>query len=121
MPHKIGPLAVNGGSLLNTGNAKGFSLALLIAALLAGCGSSGGSGSSSGGAEPAQTETRPGSAVVYQRIKELTDCTKLQAEFDRADGYHSRQLKAGDVDMAKVSTSYMEAADARMQALGCHG
>jgi len=35
--------------------------------------------------------------------------------------YHSREMNAGDVDMAKVSTSYMEAADARMQELGCHG
>jgi hypothetical protein len=30
-------------------------------------------------------------------------------------------MNAGDVDMAKVSTSYMEAAEARMQELGCHG
>jgi hypothetical protein len=94
-------------------------IALLVAALLAGCGSSG--GSSGGSDQSAQTETRPGSAAVYERIGALTDCSALQAEFDRAHVYHSREMNAGDVDMAKVSTSYMEAADARMQELGCHG
>jgi hypothetical protein len=99
---------------LNARNVGSFFVALLAAALLAGCGSSGGSSNS-------RTETRPGSAVVYQRIAALTDCAKLLAEFDRANAYHSREMNAGDVDMAKVSTSYMEAAEARMQELGCHG
>jgi hypothetical protein len=107
---------------LNARNVGSFMLPLLVLALLAGCGSSGSSSSSSpsGSDASAQTETRPGSAVVYQRIEALTDCAKLQAESDRADAYHSRELKAGDVDMAAVSTSYKEAADARMQEIGCH-
>ena len=119
----IGSLAANGGRVLIARNVGSLSLALLVAALLVGCGSSGGgsSSSSSGSNASAQTETRPGSAVVYQRIEAMTDCAKLQAESDRADAYHSRELNAGDVDMAEVSTSYMEAADARMQEIGCHG
>jgi hypothetical protein len=121
----IGFLAANGGQALIARNVGSFTLALLVAALLAGCGSSGGSSGSSASSSStdasAQTETRPGSAVVYQRIEAMTSCAKLQAESDRAKTYHSRELKAGDVDMAKVSTSYMEAADARIQEIGCHG
>lgn len=58
---------------------------------------------------------------MYRRIEAMTDCTKLRAESVRADAYHSSELKAGDVAMAKVSASYKEAAAARMQRISCHG
>lgn len=60
-----------------------------------------------------------GNQVVYDRIKAETDCVKLQDEFDIADAAGKRSREAGNLEQASVSTSYMEAAEARRQELGC--
>jgi hypothetical protein len=64
-------------------------------------------------------DVRPGSADVYSRIDAETDCKNLQNEFDMAQANHKRDLNSGAVDLDKVDTSYMEAANARMRELGC--
>ena len=53
-------------------------------------------------------------SVLQQLSAEL-----LQGEFDTAEANHKRDLTMGAGDLAKVDTSYMEAADARMGDLGC--
>lgn len=63
---------------------------------------------------------QPGSAAVYQRIGTLTDCTQLQTEFDIADTNGEAARNRGNIDLAKISTSYMRATDQRMQDVGCY-
>ena len=63
------------------------------------------------------TEERPGSPEVYERIEQSTDCTELQGEFDQAmDNTEARP--AGD-PLRDVSLSYAEAAQDRMEEIGC--
>ena len=64
-------------------------------------------------------DVRPGSADVYSRIEAETDCERLQDEFDTAQANHKQDLTRGAVDLDKIDTSYMEAANARMRDLGC--
>jgi hypothetical protein len=86
----------------------------VAAAALTGCGQTNGSQS-----QERKAETRPGSAVVYQRIEAMTDCAALQKQFDIADRNTKRMQDSGQE--ASVPISYMEAADARMQELTCYG
>lgn len=62
---------------------------------------------------------RPGSAVVYQRIASLSDCSALQEEFDIADAHAESKQDAGLT--ANVELSYMAAANDRMREIGCYG
>ena len=60
----------------------------------------------------------PGSPAVYARIRSLSDCDALQAEFDQAAANHDAAEPGSDA--AVWSTSYMVAADARMREVGCY-
>lgn len=62
---------------------------------------------------------RPGNPDVYARIASLTDCRELQKEFDTAEANGRRDREAGRLEQARASTSYMDAADARMKQVGC--
>jgi hypothetical protein len=64
-------------------------------------------------------DVRPGSPDVYSRIKAATDCKILQGEFNTAQANYKRDLTQGATDLAKVDTSYIDAATARMRDLGC--
>lgn len=70
-----------------------------------------------GGARP--EPARPGSPDVYRRIASLTNCAKLQREFDIAADNADRLHDAGGT--APVPLAYMDAADDRMRSLGCYG
>lgn len=72
-----------------------LALALLGAALLAGCGNT----------APAPAP-HPGNPAVYERIAASSDCAALQREFDTAE--------------ANAQSAYMAAADARMRKVGCY-
>ena len=75
--------------------------------MLAGCGDGGGGGGD-----------RPGSTDVYAEIEAETDCDKLQTDFDRnMDDFDRRE--SGD-PLRDVVLSYAEAADARMEEVGCY-
>jgi hypothetical protein len=63
---------------------------------------------------------RPGNPDVYRRIAKLTDCARLQDEFDTAETNHERDIARGRTDLAEIDTSYMTAADERMQQVGCY-
>ena len=59
-----------------------------------------------------------GSQAVYERIASLSDCGKLQSEFDTASTNHD--LSEPGSRQAIQSTGYMAAADDRMRAVGCY-
>jgi|SRR4051812_5706643 len=63
--------------------------------------------------------TRPGSAVVYDRIAKLTDCGQLHHELDVASANHTRDLAAGNNSLAEIDFSYMTAAYDRLNAIDC--
>lgn len=85
--------------------------AFMVVAFIAGASS--GSGSST----PAE---RPGSPAVYAEIAAQTDCAALQATFDRAEANGKSARSGGNLSLAKVTTSYMETADARMRQINCY-
>jgi hypothetical protein len=60
-----------------------------------------------------------GNPAVYERIAGLTNCESLQREFDTAQVNHRRDLDSGKLDRAEVDTSYMKAANDRMDQVGC--
>lgn len=65
------------------------------------------------------TVTRqPVSLSVYDRIEGLTDCKKLQKEFDTAMDNHDR-APSGSA-LRKLSLSYAKLADQRMGIVGCY-
>jgi len=64
------------------------------------------------------TNSKPGNQAVYDRIANMTDCAALQQQFDVADANHTRDLKR-NLDLAKIDTSYMNAAEKRMEDVGC--
>lgn len=76
-------------------------------------------GAAGGSGEP---EPRPGLQVVYDRISAMTDCDELQAQFDQAAENHDRDSnrRPKRLDLMKMSSSYMDAADARMRQIGCY-
>lgn len=84
---------------------------LALGALIAGAAAGGGS------SEPA---ARPGLQTVYDRIGSMTDCTELQTEFDQASTNHQRDKLRHRLDLMKIDTGYMGAADDRMRAIGCY-
>jgi hypothetical protein len=94
----------------------------LVALLLAACGDDDDTSADSETTTTAPAESTttvgPGDPAVYQRIASLTDCTMLQAEFDQAEENNGR-VPAGS-DQAEWTLAYMEAADARMQEVGCY-
>jgi hypothetical protein len=69
-----------------------------------------GSGNSSSGGS--------GSSLVYQRINSMTDCGDVQTQFDIAAENNDRATPG--TDQHRQSLDYMEAADARLRALGCY-
>jgi len=73
-------------------------------------------GTLNGGPTPAPV-AQPGSQAVYERIAADTDCTVLQGEFDQAYADHQTAPKGSNG--ATWTLAYMEAANARMKALGC--
>ena len=73
-------------------------------------------GTFAGGPTPAPV-AQPGSQAVYERIAADTDCTVLQGEFDQAYADHQTAPKGSNG--ATWTLAYMEAANARMKALGC--
>lgn len=56
---------------------------------------------------------------MYQRIASMKSCSALQREFDTADRNHQIQSDRGNMALMEATTSYMEAANARMEKLGC--
>lgn len=72
--------------------------------------------------EPEETQEAeqvpPGEPAVYERIAASSDCTVLQGEFDTASENFDR-VEAG-TPQADASLGYMQAADARMQEVGCY-
>jgi hypothetical protein len=67
------------------------------------------------------TGEKPGSPAVYAEIDRLTDCSALQEKFDIADANHTIDVDRGSNALARIDTSYMKAADARMREIGCYG
>lgn len=62
-------------------------------------------------------EDRPGDPEVWKRIEEGTDCDALQQEFDQATENAERR-EAGD-PLRDLSLKYADAAEKRMNELGC--
>ena len=60
-----------------------------------------------------------GDIATYTRILEMTDCTELQREFERAD--ESAKLQPPDTQDYKASIGYRTAADNRMKEVECAG
>lgn len=63
---------------------------------------------------------RPGHPDTYERIEALTDCAALQEAFDTAADNHDRDDARGRLDLMKIDSSYMDAADDRMGDVGCY-
>lgn len=66
---------------------------------------------------PRATE-RIGSPEVYARIEAITDCEALQREFDGAMT-NAEARQHGD-PLRKVSIAYADAAEDRMEKIGCY-
>lgn len=71
---------------------------------------------------------RPGMPAVYAEIAAETNCAELQATFDRGAVTQKRPGRVPDgpafegargARWSDVGLGYMQAADARMQAIGC--
>ena len=60
-----------------------------------------------------------GDITVYTRILEMTDCTELQREFERAD--ESAKLQETGTQEYRASIGYRTAADNRMKEVECAG
>jgi hypothetical protein len=60
-----------------------------------------------------------GDITVYTRILEMTDCTELQREFERAD--ESSKLQAPGTQEYKASIGYRTAAQNRIKEVECEG
>ena len=67
------------------------------------------------------TKPRPGSPTVYAEIAAETDCGSLQESFDRAEATSKRPGGTQNLGTwRQIGIGYMEAADARMKAVGCY-
>lgn len=64
-------------------------------------------------------DSKPGNQAVYDRIAAESDCAAVQHEFDVSLRNHDRDLNRGRVDLAEIDTSYSQAAEDRLEALGC--
>lgn len=71
------------------------------------------------GPESTTTTTRPGDPAVWARIEGGTDCATLQSEFNTAMDNAERR-SPGD-PLRDLSMDYAEAADERMEEVGCYG
>jgi hypothetical protein len=60
-----------------------------------------------------------GDITIYTRILEMTDCTELQREFERAD--EASKLQEPDTPEYKAAIGYRTAADNRMKEVECAG
>ena len=60
-----------------------------------------------------------GDVNVYVRILEMTDCTELQREFERAD--ENVKLQEPGTQEYQASTGYRRAAENRMKEVECDG
>jgi hypothetical protein len=60
-----------------------------------------------------------GEIAIYTRILEMTDCTELQREFERAD--ENAKLQASGTQEYRASIGYRTAADNRMKEVECAG
>ena len=60
-----------------------------------------------------------GDITIYTRILEMTDCTELQREFERADD-NAKLQEPGTQDY-RASIGYRTAADNRMKEVECAG
>ena len=60
-----------------------------------------------------------GDIAVYTRILEMTDCTELQREFERAD--ENIKLQESGTEEYRWSMGYRTAADNRMKEVECEG
>ena len=60
-----------------------------------------------------------GDISIYTRILEMTDCTELQREFDRAD--ENTRLQEPGTEEYRSSVGYRTAADNRMKEVECAG
>jgi hypothetical protein len=60
-----------------------------------------------------------GDVTTYTRILEMTDCTELQREFERAD--EASKLQAPDTQEYQATMGYRTAAENRMKEVECAG
>jgi hypothetical protein len=60
-----------------------------------------------------------GDITIYTRILQMTDCTELQREFERAD--ENSKLQDPDTQEYRVSMGYRTAAENRMKEVECAG
>jgi hypothetical protein len=60
-----------------------------------------------------------GEIAIYTRILEMTDCTELQREFERAD--ENAKLQESGTQEYRASIGYRTAADNRMKEVECAG
>lgn len=67
----------------------------------------------------ASPAAQPGSPAVYRKIERSTNCADLQATFTRAADNNERYDPRHP--LFDVTLGYMDAADARMRAVGCYG
>ena len=74
------------------------------------------SSSSADATSSAQSAENP----VVKRINASESCAVLQAEFDQAVKNHEINTERQNLDLMKLATSYMKAADNRMEAIGCY-
>lgn len=82
-----------------------LAVALLATTLAVGC----------GGTDSASK--KPGNPAVYERIEATSDCGQLQHEFDTAMANFDRVPKG--TDRSTTSLAYAEAAQARIEKVGC--
>ena len=75
--------------------------------------------SGSSGADVTEVPDAPGSPTVHQKINRMTSCAKLQQVFNGS----LAKAEAADPLSAEVTAfmSYADAANSRMQAVGCYG
>lgn len=62
-------------------------------------------------------DDKPGNAAVYDRIGSLTDCSAVQAEFNAA--FDTSERTEGGTDEHEAAVGYMEAANDKLESLGC--
>jgi hypothetical protein len=70
---------------------------------------------------PKPTEpSRPGDPAVYARIAKMTDCDKLQEQFDLAERTSQREGGPQGATWSEIGIAYMTAADERMRKVDCY-
>ena len=72
-----------------------------------------------GRGDDSDTGDRPGNPAVHSRIEQADDCATVQGEFDQAS--ENNELAEPGTQQFDQTLGYMEAADARLDELGCYG